>query len=512
MPSMSTTWKRTLAMGLVALAGAAWPAAGSHAQTTLRVGLAEDPDVLDPTLARTYVGRIVFASLCDKLFDIDEKLNIVPQLALSHETAPDGRTVTIKLRPDVKFHDGEPMDAEAVKFSLERHLTLQGSYRRPELAEIDKVEVVDPLTVRLLLKQPYSPLLAQFTDRAGMMMSPKALKAAGDRFGQQPVCAGPYKFVERLQQDRIVVERFADYWNKGAVTIDRIVYQPITDSTVRLANLQSGQLDLIERTLATDMDRIRANRQLRLATVVELGYQGITINVGNGEPSKGPLGQDPRVRQALSLAIDREALNQVVYNGAYTPGNQWISPEHPYYQQRFPVPKRDIAQAKRLIQQSGARTPITVDLMVPNNPETRQAAEVIQAMAAEAGFDLKIRVTELATSLKEAEEGRYQAYMLNWSGRPDPDGNSYIFHKTKAPQNVTGYSNPQVDALLDEARTKSGPQERKPVYEKAAEILLDQGGIIYIYHRQWIVAHTARLEGFKLLPDGLVRVVGLKLK
>ena len=228
--------------------------------------------------------------------------------------------------------------------------------------------------------------------------------------------------MERLQQDRIVVERFADYWNKGAVAIDRIVYQPITDSTVRLANLKSGQLDLIERTLATDMDGVRGDARLRLATVVELGYQGITINVAKGEPAKGPLGQDPRVRQALSLAIDREALNQVVYNGAYIPGNQWVSPEHPYYQQRFPVPKRDVAQAKRLIQQSGAKTPITVDLMVPNNPETRQAAEVIQAMTAEAGFDLKIRVTEFATSLKEAEEGRYQAYMLNWSGRPDPDG------------------------------------------------------------------------------------------
>ena len=490
---MRITLRRTLAAGLLAAAAAATPAAGLHAQTILRVGLAEDPDVLDPTLARSYVGRIVFASLCDKLFDIDEKLNIVPQLALAHDTSADGKTVTIKLRPDVKFHDGEPMDAEAVKFSIERHLTTQGSFRRPELAEIDTVEVVDPLTVRLLLKRPYSPLLAQFTDRAGMMVSPKAAKAAGDRFGQRPVCAGPYKFVERLQQDRIV-------------------YQPITDSTVRLANLKSGQLDLIERTLATDMDGIRRDARLRLATVVELGYQGLTINVGKGEAAKGPLGSDARVRQALSLAIDREALNQVVYNGVYTPGNQWISPENPYYQQRFPVPKRDIAKAKQLIQQSGARTPIAVDLMVPNNPETRQTAEVMQAMAAEAGFDLKIRVTEFATSLKEAEEGRYQAYMLNWSGRPDPDGNVYIFDKTGSPQNNSAYSNPEVDALLDEARTKEGVAERKPVYEKAAAVLLDQLPIVYLYHRRWIIAHTARLEGLKLLPDGLVRVVGLRLK
>src|SRR5579871_2096315 len=236
--------------------------ANAFAETTLRIGLAEDPDILDPTMARTYVGRIVFSAFCDKLFDIDEKLNIVPQLALSHETSADGKEVTIKLRPGVKFHDGEPLDAEAAKFSLERHLTLPGSFRKPELAALDHVEVVDPLTIKLVLKTPYSPLIAQLTDRAGMMVSPKAAKEAGDKFGLHPVCAGPYKFVERVQQDRIVFEKFADYWNKDNIFIDRIVYQPIVDPTVRLANLKSGSLDLIERVLATDIKDVRADPNL----------------------------------------------------------------------------------------------------------------------------------------------------------------------------------------------------------------------------------------------------------
>src|SRR4030088_1788892 len=209
-------------------------AAGSHAQTTLRIGLAEDPDMLDPTLGRTYVGRIVFAAFCDKLFDIDEKLNIVPQLALSHETSADGKEMTIKLRSGVKFHDGESFDAEAAKFSLERHLTMQGSFRKPELAAVDHVEVVDPLTIKLVLTTPFSPLIAQLTDRGGMMVSPKAAKEAGDKFGLNPVCAGPYKFVERVQQDRMVFEKFADYWNKDNIFIDRVVYLPIVDATVRL--------------------------------------------------------------------------------------------------------------------------------------------------------------------------------------------------------------------------------------------------------------------------------------
>src|SRR3712207_5660890 len=202
--------RKTILASLMAAAALTVSAAAVQAQTAIRIGLAEDPDVLDPTLARTYVGRIVFASICDKLFDIDDKLNLVPQLALSHETSADGKSVTIKLRPNVKFHDGEPFDAEAAKYSLDRHRTMQGSFRRPELAEVDSVEVADPLTIKLILKKPFSPLLAQLTDRSGMMVSPKAAKEAGDKFGLKPVCAGPFKFVERVQQDRIVVEKFAD--------------------------------------------------------------------------------------------------------------------------------------------------------------------------------------------------------------------------------------------------------------------------------------------------------------
>src|SRR5471032_1319733 len=345
-------------LGLVATTAALFSLqAGVQAQTTLRIGLAEDPDVLDPTLARTYVGRIVFSALCDKLFDIDEKLNIVPQLALSHETSADGKEVTIKLRPGVKFQDGEPFDAEAAKFSIERHLTLQGSFRKPELAVVDHVDVVDPLTIKLVLKTPYSPLIAQLTDRAGMMVSPKAAREAGDKFGLHPVCAGPYKFVERVQQDRMVFEKFADYWNKDNVFIDRVVFLPIVDATVRLANLKSGGLDLIERVLATDIKDVRTDKRLVLATAPDLGYLGLTINVGN-DKNKGGLSQSEKVRQALDLSIDREAINQVVFNGEFTPGNQWISPQHPYYQKAFPVGKRDVARAKTLLKEAGVTLPV----------------------------------------------------------------------------------------------------------------------------------------------------------
>ena len=486
-------------------------ASGVQAQSTLRIGLAEDPDILDPTLARTYVGRIVFAAFCDKLFDIDEKLNIVPQLALSHETSADGKEVTIKLRPGVKFQDGEPFDAEAAKFSLDRHLTMQGSFRKPELAALDHVDVVDPLTIKLVLKTPYSPLIAQLTDRAGMMVSPKAAKEQGDRFGLHPVCAGAYKFVERVQQDRIVFEKFADYWNKDNIHIDRLVFLPIVDATVRLANLKSGGLDLLERLLATDIKTVQADPKLKLSTAIELGYQGVTLNIGN-DKAKGPLSQSAKVRQALDLSIDREAINQVVFNGEFKPGNQWVSPDHPYYQQAFPVRPRDLARAKALLKEAGVATPVSVDFMVPKGAETEAVAQVIQSMAAEAGFDMKIRVTEFATSLKQAEAGEYQAFMLAWSGRIDPDGNSYIFLKTGAPQNYSAWSNPEADKALDDARLVTDQAQRKAIYEKLAKAAQDEEPILYIFHRRILIAHTTRLEGYVQMPDGLVRVTGLKLK
>ena len=501
---------RTLRLAAITAALAMSLVASAQAETILRIGLAEDPDMLDPSLGRTYVGRIVFSAFCDKLFDIDEKLNIVPQLALSYETSSDGKAMTVKLRPGVKFHDGEPFDAEAAKFSIERHINMPGSFRKSELASVDHVEVVDPLTIKLVLKSPFAPLISQLTDRAGMMVSPKAVKEEGDKFGLHPVCAGPYKFVERVQQDRMVFERFADYWNKDNVFIDRIVFLPIVDATVRLANLKSGGLDLIERVLATDIKDVESDSRLVLSTAPELGYLGLTINTNN-DKSKGAL-TNVKVRQALDLSIDREALNQVAFNGEFTPGNQWVSPAHPYYQQSFPIRPRDVEKAKALLKEAGVSLPVSIDYMVPKGSEYEAVAQVVQSMAAEAGFDIKLRLVEFATSFKQVQAGEFQVFQINWSGRIDPDGNSYVFLHTGAPQNDGGYSNPEADKLMEDARLTSNFAERKAIYEKLTRILLNDEPIIYLYHKKLLFAHTRKLEGYRQVPDGLVRVVGLKLK
>jgi peptide/nickel transport system substrate-binding protein len=505
-----------LATVLAVLGSTLWPSNPAHAQTTsptghLRIGLGEDPDVLDPTLARTFVGRIVFAAMCDKLLDIDEKLAIQPQLAQSWEWSADNKALTMKLRPGVSFHDGEKFDAAAVKFNIERHKTLPGSNRRGELALVTTVDVLDPLTVRLNLSAPFSPLLATLSDRAGMMVSPKAALAAGEKFGTRPVCAGPYKFAERVAQDRIVLERFDAYWNKDAAQFAKITYLPIPDATVRLANLKSGQLDFAERLASSDMEKLKADKKLKTASITEIGYQGITINIGKSEKAQAnPLGRDPRVREAFELSIDRQGLSQVVMDNEAVVGNQWVAPSNAFYARNVPIPKRDVARAKALLQEAGVPHP-SFTLVTPTTSDAQRLALVVQAMAREAGFDVKIQAAEFATSLNMADKGDYEAYVLAWSGRPDPDGNLFSFHGCKQPLNYAGYCDAETDKLLNASRTARDPAERKKLFEQIAARVLKERPIVYLYHRNWLWAYNAKLTGVRQIPDGLLRVNGVRM-
>jgi peptide/nickel transport system substrate-binding protein len=482
----------------------------SYAQT-LRIGLAEDPDVLDPTRARTFVGRIVFAGLCDKLFDLDEKLRIVPQLATGYEWSKDNKALLIKLRSGVTFHDGEKMDAAAVKYNLERHKSMKGSSRRGELAVVSSVDAVDPATVRINLAAPFAPLLAVLTDRSGMMVSPKAAEALGEKFATAPVCSGPFKFVERVAQDRIVLERYPGYWNKGQIHFDRIVYQPIVDATVRLANLRSGQLDFIERVAPSDIPSIRNDSRFKVAKIVEIGYQGITINLAKSDLSqKNPLGKDARVREAFELSLDRDAIVKVAMDGEAQPGNQWVAPANLYYGKSAPIPKRNVARAKQLLREAGVPNP-AFTLMTPTTSDAQRIAQVVQAMAKEAGFEIKIHSTEFATSLNLADKGQFEAYLIGWSGRADPDGNLHTMLSCKGPTNYAGYCKEDVEALITQSRTTLDTESRAATYDKIAQQVQKDRPIVYLYHRHWLWAHTNKLSGLRTVPDGMVRVQGLKM-
>ena len=495
---------RRLALSLALTAVIVPPALAAD----FKIGLQEDPDVLDPDQGRTFVGRIVFASLCDKLVDITPNLEIVPQLATKWSWSEDGKVLTMDLRKGATFHDGTPIDAKAVIANIERSKTLPESRRKSELSSIEKAEAIGEYQVKFTLKNPDATLLAQFADRAGMMMSPTAFKAEGLKFGSNPVCSGPFKFVERVQQDRIVLQKYAGYWNADKIHFDKVTFQPIPDTTVRLANLRAGDLDMLERLAPTDLKSVKKDAKLQYAEAVGLGYQGITVNLENGPAGNNTFGNSALVRQAFSLAIDRKALNQVVFDGAFAPGNQPFPPNSPWYDKGIPVPERDVAKAKALLKQAGV-TRVQVDMQVPNNPQQQQVAQVLQAMVGEAGFDLKLKAMEFATLLSQQSAGNYQTSLVAWSGRVDPDGNIHQFVTCKGGINDSKYCNAEVDKLLNGARTTNDVAERKKQYDAAAAILDKDLPIIYIYHQTWIWALDKKVSGFVAYPDGMIRLEGV---
>jgi peptide/nickel transport system substrate-binding protein len=443
--------------------------------------------------------------------DIDKDLKIVPQLATSWEWSKDQKSLTMKIRQGVTFHDGEKLDAAAVKFNIERHKTMQGSSRRGELAPVTSVDVMDPYTVRLNLATPFAPLLAQLADRSGMMVSPKAAQAAGEKFSAHPVCAGPFKFVDRIAQGKISLERFPNYWNKGAIHFDKVTYEPVVDPTARLASLKSGQLDFIERVNPSDMPALKGDPKVKAAKIVEIGYQGITINIGKSEESqKTALGKDPRVREAFELSLDRDAIVQVAMDGEAVAGNQWVAPTNAWYAKSEPIPKRDVNRAKALLREAGVTNP-SFTLLTPTTADAQRVAQVVQSMAKEAGFDVKIQLTEFATTLNLADKGQYEAFVLAWSGRADPDGNIYSHLVSKQPLNYAGYANAEFDKAITDSRETNDAAQRAKLFEQAAKLEHRDRPIVYLYHRQWLWAHTNRLQGFRPVPDGMVRLQDLKL-
>jgi peptide/nickel transport system substrate-binding protein len=514
MKMRSGAWLALGLLGIVLLA--AGPADAQ--KKTLTIGLNQDPDLLDPTLARTYVGRIIFEHMCEKLYEIDETLKIFPQLAADLPAFSDGgKTVTIKLRSGVKFNDGTPMTAEAVKFSLDRHREMKGSNRRSELDHVDAVEVVDPLTIRLRLKAPFSPLVAILADRAGMPVSPAQARKLDDKFGTAPVCVGPWTFAERVPQDRIVLEKSTHYFDPSQAKFDRLVFRIITDDNVRLANLRSGDIDFMHLVNPTHAASLRKEGKFEVASVTGIAYSGMNLNLRNknGKPPAPPgdlgtpLANDPRVREALELTIDREALNQVVWEGQYTPDCTPISPVSPFYDKSRKCPGRDVARAKKLLADAGLAGGYSFELTVQNQPPERRVGEVIQQMAKDAGFNISIRPSEFAAALSDDDAGKLPAFLVGWSGRVDPDANIHQFHTCQGSLNTTQACDETVDSLLNKAREVNDIAQRTQLYREAIDKFSARRNILYLYHQNYIAAFPKNLKGYKAVPDGLVRIKGV---
>lgn len=484
---------------------------GEAKADTLRIGLTEDPNLLDPAQSGTLGERFVFASICDKLVDISPKGEIVPFLGTGWTLSQDQKQLTMTLRRDAVFHDGEKVNAAAVKFNIDRAKSLTESKRKAELSPVASVDVVDEFTVRFNLSEPFAPLLAQLSDRAGMIVSPKAASAASPaEFANRPVCSGPFTFAQRIPQERVVAKKFDKYWNVANVHFDEVQILIMPDSVVRFANVQSGQLDIAERIQATDLARGQADKRIIMYTVPSLSYNHLHINTNKPPRNNTPLAQNAKLREALDLAIDRTALVQAVSNGVFLPGNQLVPPSSAYYIKELPVQPRNVARAKELIKEAGF-TRVPVNMQILNASLDVQVAQIVQAMAREVGFDITIEAQETGTAVARYFAGDFELFGGLWSGRVDPDGNIPTFIACDAGQNWTKYCNPEFDKLLNAARRTSDVQERYGFYRDATKIYLAERPTIPIFHQVWVFAASAKLQGFVPYVDDIVRPVGLSM-
>jgi peptide/nickel transport system substrate-binding protein len=481
---------------------------------TLTVALSADPDKLDPTLSRSLYSRYVFHTMCEKLYDLGSDAKVVPQLATALPTiSSDGLSLTIPLKEGVKFADGGTFDSNAVKISLNRHLTLAGSARKSELGPITSIETPDPKTVVIKLSKPFAPLTAALADRAGMVLSPAAVAKLGANFSNAPVCVGPFKFASRVAQNSIKVVKDPLYYDAAKVHLDAIEYRIITDSSIRSANLKSGDAQVADSLSTQDAPTLQKDSSVSVLQSQSLGYQGLTINIANGngignplKPLTTPIAKDPKVRQALALSIDRDALVKSIFNGLNTVACSPISPKSQFTSDAAQVcPPHDPAKAKQLLQEAGVSTPYKVTMITSNNPDSLRLAQALQAMVKEGGFDLVIKPIEYASLLDQQDRGDFELLQLGWSGRVDPDANIYNFVATTGSQNVSGYSSPEVDKLLTDARQSTDQAQRVKLYGDVVTKLQQDDPIIYMYRQRNLTGVSKKVQGIQVYPDGVIR-------
>ncbi len=470
----------------------------------------EDADTLDPTFSGTAGTRLILINTCEKLYDLDESGGLVPQLAAEMPEV-DGLTMTIKLREGVTFNDGTPFDAAAVVKSLERHRTIAESRRAGELSSISGASAVDPSTVALTLSKPDAAVIGALSDRAGMIMSPAKLDELGTDFGNFPVCVGPFSFVERVVGDRTVLERSEHYYDADNVYLDRVTIRLVADETVRTANLRSGDLHLVDRVATTDVEALSGDSQFVVLNKTSNAYSSLFINLANangigGEPGtvQNPLAND-LLREAFELSLDREQINQIVYTGLHEPGCGPITPASPYFNAPT-CTTRDIEAAKALVARSGVSTPINVRFQMQATPVNTRLGELLQTQAAEAGFQVELTPFDNATALQNQVDGNFDISLARWSGRVDPDANIYRFQHSTGSDNYGKASDPEVDALLDRARTEYDLEARKTIYAEVEEKLRARRNAITFQHEVLYSAHTADLKGYALYVDGMPRL------
>ncbi|TMG56624.1 MAG: peptide ABC transporter substrate-binding protein [Chloroflexi bacterium] len=505
---------------LAACAGGQQPSGGGSAAPsgakaayggTLTFALENDVSNLDPMLSGLFVDRNIHYAMYDSLVRVDPQGNILPWLAEKWETSTDGKTVTFHLRQGVKYHDGTAFDGDSVKWNIDRYIQTKGSLRTADLGSVDNVQVVDASTVKFNLKSAFAPLLGALVDRAGMMVSKKVVDAMGADFTVKPFKAGtgPFILTEAVKNDHYTLEKNPDWWGKDAAGnklpfLDKITVKPILDADVALTNLRTGQAQVINRINGKDVPVVKTDPTLTYQQVGSFSWNSMVPN-----EAPGFIFNEHRYVKAVAMAIDRdEILNKGPAQGIGLVGWGPISPAHFAYDPSFkPWPKADPDGAKKLVAEVG-KGPLKFELLVPSgDPATLQTAQLIQAELAKADItmDLKTQLFNDIVTLQQQHKHPGMTF-VGWSGRLDPDGNTYDFVVTGSPNNDSSYSNPKVDDLMKQQRAESDPAKRKTLLLQAQQIYaVDDPSRVWFGFGVSPLVTVKNLTGMESYPDRIPR-------
>jgi peptide/nickel transport system substrate-binding protein len=476
---------------------AAQPTSASAAATfvpgkpggTLTIATQRDATTFDPTKSQDVYSNDILSLVCDTLFEVDDKGQVVGRLVDKVDN-PDPTTYIFTLHPGIKFQDGTDFNSDAVKFNMMRHMNDPKSTTIQDWKPISTIDTPDPMTVKITLSQPFAPFLSRLTTGLGFIQSPAAVQKLGDNLQRDLTGAGsgPYKFVSWDPDNQIVLERNPDFWRKDAngTTInyaDKIIFKPFPDENVRLANVKTGDAQAMAGNPPfKDVASLQTTPDLTLNTVPGLGFQFLFLNT-----SKAPF-DNPAVRRALAYSIDRDQLVQAVNFGNAKPLTLPMPQSIPWaYMSSSPYDKRDIDKAKQELTGAGVSGPINFSLQISNaSPQLQQVAELVKDQIKDAGFEMDIQLIEFATIVQNGNTGDYQALSLGWSGSVDPDGNTYPLFYTGSGFNFAKYSSPDLDKALDAGRTNLDQAKRAQAYMDAQKVLLQDQPMVVLYSENQI--------------------------
>ncbi len=490
------------ALAVLGGAGAAPTATGSYGGV-LTVGLTRGAyDTLDPTTEASFSSVEILRAIMERLYDFDAKGNIYPELAAKLPTiSPDKRTYTIPLRQGILFNDGTPFNAQAVVTSLERDINLPTSARASDFTPISSITATGPYTVVIHLSQRFTPLLQNLATNDGIIMSPTQLQKLGTNFGTDPIGVGPFMYDSQVAGVSVTVIKSPYFYDKYAVHLDKIVFVNESSGASGLADLEAGDIQVLDSLSPTVLSSAQSNSGVHLIKVNSLGWQGIQINM---RPNTGtPLSSSSMLRQAFEEAIDRSTLVKVVFDGAGVPDCTPISPTSTaIYDPAIRCTPYNPVAAKKLVAESGIQNP-TVALDSVGNTTLD---EFIQAEEAAVGINVTITTISEPTMVALQSAGNFDAMVTAWTGSPALDRNVYQWLATGGARNFGGYSNPQLDEILANARKATSAKALKVLWDAAFQIMLRDRPIIFLEHPVVYAAVARSVKGVEYLSDIQARV------